>query len=73
MTRHALIRGLIGGLLFGGFVLIGHHVVGGEDHGLPEHEPVLLVLTAVFGALLGMLGARTRTRIELGGDSGDAA
>jgi hypothetical protein len=73
LTRHALIRGLIGGLLFGGFVLIGHHVVGGEDHDLlPDQELVLLVFTAGLGALLGMLGARTRTRIETGGDSGGA-
>jgi len=73
LTRHALIRGIIGGLLFGGFVLIGHHVVGGEDHGLlPSHELVLIVFTALLGGLLGMLGTRTRTRIEMGGDSGGA-
>ena len=69
LTHHALLRGIVGGLLFGGFVLIGHHVVGGEDHGLlPSHEILLLVLTAGFGAVFGMLGARTRMRIELGGD-----
>ena len=73
VTRHAFIRGIIGGLLFGGFVLIGHHVQGGDDHGLiPDQELVLLVFTAGIGSLLGMLGARTRTRIALGGDSGEA-
>jgi hypothetical protein len=73
VTRHALIRGIVGGLLFGGFVLIGHHVQGGDDHGLlPDQELVLVVFTAGIGALLGILGERTRTRIELGGDSGGA-
>jgi hypothetical protein len=73
LTRHALIRGIVGGLLFGGFVLIGHHVQGGDDHGLlPDQEGLLIVVTAILGALLGMLGERTRTRIELGGDSGGA-
>jgi hypothetical protein len=67
LTRHALLRGVVGGLLFGGFILIGHHVAGGEDHGLiPDQELVLVVVTALLGALLGMLGERTRTRIELG-------
>lgn len=66
LPHHARIRGVIGGLLFGGFILIGHHVAGGTDHDLiPDPEPVLLVLTALLGSVLGMLGAHTRMRIEL--------
>lgn len=66
LPHHARLRGLLGGLLFGGFVLIGHHVAGGTDHGLiPDPEPVMLVLTALLGAVLGMLGAHVRMRIEL--------
>jgi hypothetical protein len=63
--HHARIRGVLGGLLFGGFILIGHHTVGGDDHGLlPDPELIQLVITAAVGALLGTLGARTRMRIE---------
>jgi hypothetical protein len=74
LPHHARIRGVLGGLLFGGFVLIGHQVAGGTDHGLiPDPEPVMLVLTALLGAVLGMLGAYTRMRIELAGDDPPAA
>jgi hypothetical protein len=74
LPHHARIRGVLGGLLFGGFVLIGHHVAGGTDHGLiPNPEPVLLVLTALLGAVLGMLGAYTRMRIELRDDDPPAS
>jgi hypothetical protein len=65
LPHHARIRGVIGGLLFGGFILIGHHVAGGTDHGLIANpELIQLVFTATFGALLGTLGAHTRRRIE---------
>jgi hypothetical protein len=65
LPSHGGIRGMLGGVLFGGFVLIGHHVDGGTDHGLiAEPELALLVVTGVLGALLGALGAYTRLRIE---------
>ena len=68
---HARMRGVLGGLLFGGFILIGHHAVGGDDHGLiPDPELIQLVITATLGALLGTLGARTRQRIESTGEMG---
>jgi hypothetical protein len=74
VTGEAGIRGLIAGLLYGEFILIGHHVVGGDDHNLiADPEAALIVVTGVLGALLGMLGTITRTRIELGGPSGGTA
>lgn len=67
---HARMRGILGGLLFGGFILIGHHAAGGSDHGLiPDPELIQLVITSALGALLGTLGAHTRRRIESMGDA----
>jgi hypothetical protein len=66
-SAHGTMRGLFGGLLFGGFILIGHHVEGGEDHGLiPDPELIQIVITATLGVALGTLGARTRIRVESG-------
>ena len=72
--HHARLRGVVGGLLFGGFILIGHHAAGGSDQGLiPDPELVQLVITATLGALLGTLGADTRRRIESAREAGGAA
>jgi ABC-type branched-subunit amino acid transport system permease subunit len=63
--RHGRLRGVLGGLLFGGSILLGHESVGGSDHGLLPHPELLqLVITVTLGALLGSLGAYTRMRIE---------
>ena len=62
---HGRMRGILGGVLFGGFTLIGHEAVGGSDHGLiPDPGLILIAITATLGALLGTLGARTRQRLE---------
>ncbi|TML30223.1 MAG: hypothetical protein E6G30_03250 [Actinobacteria bacterium] len=54
---------LWGGLVFGGFILVGHHAIGGADHHLlPDPELLQLVIAAGVGSLLGTLGARTRAR-----------
>ena len=59
--RGGVLRGLCGGALFGGFILIGHAVVGGSDHGLlPEVQAFQILITVFFGVLLGYLGARIR-------------
>jgi hypothetical protein len=64
---HGRLRGVLGGLLFGGFILIGHQTAGGSDHGLlPHPELIQIAITCAFGALLGTLGARTRQRIDPG-------
>ena len=55
---------VLGGLLFGGFILIGHETVGGSDHDLiPDPAVTQIVITAGLGALFGTLGARTQQRI----------
>ena len=58
-------RGLVGGTLFGAFVLIAHEIHGAtaEAH-LPEPAIVLVVITAVLGVLLGALGGWLRGRME---------
>jgi hypothetical protein len=50
--HHGRMRGVLGGVLFGGFILIGHEAVGGSDHGLiPEPALIQIVITAALGAL----------------------
>ena len=61
--RGGVLRGLCGGAIFGAFILIGHAVVGGSDHGLlPEVQGFQIVITVFFGVLLGWLGSRLRLR-----------
>lgn len=59
-------RGLLGGTLFGAFVLIAHEIHGAtaEAH-LPEPAVVLVVITAVLGVLLGALGGWLRGRVDV--------
>jgi hypothetical protein len=60
--RGGVLRGLCGGALFGGFILIGHAVVGGSDHGLiPGVQAFQVLITVFFGVLLGYLGAWVRS------------
>jgi hypothetical protein len=52
-------RGLVGGALFGTFLLVAHTVVGTPAQvKLPSFPPMLAVFTAIFGMLLGALGGR---------------
>jgi hypothetical protein len=61
--RSGTLRGVWGGLVFGGFLLVGHEVVGGDDHDLlPDPEVLQLLITVGVGTLLGTLGARARAR-----------
>ena len=58
-------RGLIGGALFGEFILLGHKIDGSAaTTSLPHPAGVLVVFTAIFGTLLGALGGYTRARVE---------
>jgi len=57
-------RGLIGGLLFGNFILIAHGVGFDSEpkaH-LPDPDVLLVVITTVLGCLLGALGGRSRAK-----------
>lgn len=61
----AAVRGLIGGGLFGGFILIVHELTGEEAKAhLPEPGIVLAIITALLGSGLGALGALFRRRKE---------
>jgi hypothetical protein len=63
--RQAAIRGLIGGGLFGGSVLIVHELTGkAAKANLPDPPVVLAAVTAVVGSGLGALGAGWRRDAE---------
>jgi hypothetical protein len=67
-ARGGALRGVVGGTLFGGFILLVHEATGEEAKAeLPEPEILLLVLTIGFGILLGTLGGRARHKRELEG------
>ena len=64
-------RGLLGGLVFGSFLLLAHAIAGTEAKvDLGEAPGMLVVFTGIFGALLGALGgwlragAERRARVE---------
>jgi len=63
--REGAIRGVIGGTLFGAFILIAHAIDGREAAAdLPHPAIVLVAITAAFGSLLGALGGYARERVE---------
>jgi len=56
-------RGFIGGLLFGGFILIAHELHGADPEAhLPEPAILLVVITTVLGVLFGAFGGWLRER-----------
>ena len=56
-------RGAIGGLIFGSFILIGHEIMNNEPKAhLPDPQGGLVFATALFGGILGGLGAYWRSR-----------
>jgi hypothetical protein len=58
-----LVRGAIGGLVFGSFVLIGHEIMNNEPKAhLPDPQSGLVFVTTIVGAILGALGGHWRTR-----------
>lgn len=64
-SREGAIRGVLGGSLFGASILIAHAIDGGEaTASLPHPGVVLVVITAAFGGLLGLLGGHRRGRVE---------
>jgi hypothetical protein len=54
-------RGLVGGTLYGTGLLIAHAIAGNDAKvSLPDFEPILVVVTAILGVLLGALGGKIR-------------
>ena len=61
----AVLRGTIGGLVYGSFILIGHEIANNEPKAhLPDPQAGLAFVTTLGGAILGALGAYWRTRHE---------
>jgi hypothetical protein len=57
------LRGLVGGAVFGGAILITHELIGNEaEADLPEPAILLVVITTAFGVLLGWMGGSARAR-----------
>ena len=62
---NGVVRGAIGGLIFGSFILIGHEIANNEAKAhLPEPQSGLVFATTLFGAILGGLGGHWRSRRE---------
>jgi hypothetical protein len=54
-------RGLVGGTLYGTGLLIAHAIAGTDAKvELPGFAPILVVVTAIIGMLLGALGGKIR-------------
>ena len=71
-AESGLVRGAIGGLVFGSFVLLGLEIVNTEPKAyLGDPQAGLVFVTTLGGAILGALGgswrARQERRIALGG------
>jgi hypothetical protein len=59
--REGARRGLVGGTLFGTFLLIAHALSGSDAKvKLPDFEPILVVFTLLGGVIAGALGGRLR-------------
>ena len=62
------IRGVIGGALFGSFILLTNELLDKEPEAhLPDPHILLVAITTAFGVGLGALGARGRKRREEAG------
>ena len=56
-------RGLLGGLRFGTGILLAHGIADNEAKAdLPGPEILIVLITAVLGAVLGALGGRARDK-----------
>jgi hypothetical protein len=65
-TDEGLMRGAVGGLIFGSFILLGNEMLDPDEtkaH-LPDPQAGLVFATSLGGAILGALGARWRARQE---------
>ena len=65
-TGEGFLRGAVGGLIFGSFILLGNEMLNPDEtkaH-LPDPQVGLVFVTTIGGAILGALGARFRNRQE---------
>ena len=65
-TDEGFMRGAVGGLIFGSFILLGNEMLDPDEtkaH-LPDPQVGLVFVTTLGGAILGALGARWRSRQE---------
>jgi hypothetical protein len=65
-TGEGFMRGAVGGLIFGSFILLGNEMLDPDEtkaH-LPDPQVGLVFVTALGGAILGALGAGWRARQE---------
>src|SRR5687767_8367954 len=60
-----LVRGAMGGLVYGSFILLGLEILNEEPEAyLGDPQAGLVFVTTIVGALIGALGAAYRTRLE---------
>ena len=65
-SGEGFLRGAVGGLIFGSFILLGNEMLDPDEtkaH-LPDPQVGLVFVTTIGGAILGALGARWRNRQE---------
>jgi len=59
--KEGALRGLVGGAIFGSFILLVHNAIGNKAKAqLPDPHGVLIAITTVFGVVLGGFGGRRR-------------
>ena len=64
-AEQGVVRGLLGGLVYGSFVLIGFEIVNTEAKAYLGHPQAGLVFaTTLIGGVLGALGGGYRARLE---------
>jgi hypothetical protein len=62
-----LVRGAMGGLVYGSFILLGLEILNAEPEAhLGEPQAGLVLVTTIVGAILGTLGGAYRARREGG-------
>ena len=73
-SREGLVRGIIGGLLFGVAIVAGHSLFDQQatTH-VPEPQLILAAITTVLGALFGAWGGSLRAKAERKRDVAGAA
>src|SRR3954454_10527710 len=67
------VRGIIGGLLFGVFILVGHSIFHDTAKAtLPDPHGVLVAFTPLLGGIFGAIGGGLRARSEARRESATA-